>query len=291
MKTTRRQSAPRRIDGELLDAVGLLAAVWTAIALGGAVAPLIGRVPALLASFGLSTALCVVDAAARRPAHQRRAPDRRWPERLPSVLYFFAGFSIAPALVLIATALHWWVGAWTGAPIDMSMRAGVGPAPHPLVDAPAAGTALLASLLLAPFFEEHLYRGRLLPALEPHFGGVAALCATSVLFALPHLERLATIGALLAGLLLGGIRLRTGRTIDCIAMHAGMNFAGCSLAGLAPVSLPVPSVGWGAVAAVGLWALARPPECNRLRASAKRKKASRADRRLPVTRLGRGPAR
>jgi len=235
MQSARTQD--RRRD-DLGDALGLLASVWLVLALGGAVAPLVGARAATLASFGLAGGLCAVDAGlrGRRAPRARPTPGSFCVGLGGAAAFAVAGFLVAPAIVLV-TALF---------------ATSIGLAPPASQRATAGAAALLGSLVLAPAFEEHLYRGRLLPALARRTGPSAAVLVSSALFALPHLTPSNIIGTSLAGLVFGATRLATGRTADCVALHVGMNVAGLSLAGHLPFSTPLPGAGASAAACAAL---------------------------------------
>jgi membrane protease YdiL (CAAX protease family) len=258
----RRSRRARR--GPRAGALPLLVSVWTALAWCGALAPALGRGPALLLSFGLATAFCAIDLAAgasarslaarrrrsARPVRGRRRPGRA---RTGSARPGAAAWRVAGRLLVgVAAGLIVMPGLCV-------LTAGAGRAlglTPPIVAPPLATWGqLLAHGLLAPFFEEHLYRGRLLPALVPRIGRAGALCATSVLFALPHLEPWAVLGAGLAGLVLGARRLATGRVSDCVALHAGLNGAAWATVGPAAALSPLASL---AVAAGGIALLVGP---------------------------------
>lgn len=226
-------------DGALRDALGLLVAVWTALALGGVIAPASGRDPALLGSFGLAAALCAVDRRARareRPRRTRgqgrrpvgatagrcvskrreRGQERaaRLASRLPSAARF-AGFALlGAALAPILGAL---IAAIGGA---------IGLAPHGGPASPPSAIRVLCILALAPCFEEHVYRARLLPALAARIGPLAAVPLSSLAFALPHRTPWSMLASAITGLLLGAWMLRSGRAADCLALHAGINLVG-----------------------------------------------------------------
>lgn len=96
-----------------------------------------------------------------------------------------------------------------------------------LLDASTPGVALAAFasfVVVAPLSEELLFRGVLLRGLGVMHGRVAALVASSALFALAHLGAWsALVYAFVAGVVLGAVALRTGSTIATIALHAGVN--------------------------------------------------------------------
>jgi membrane protease YdiL (CAAX protease family) len=103
---------------------------------------------------------------------------------------------------------------------------------------PGAGrpTLWIATILLAPVFEEVLYRERLLSALRPAMGSGFAIAATSVLFAIPHLEPWRVLGTLLVGLMLGSAMRASGSLALCIGFHMGLNLAGWAC-GVPPVRM------------------------------------------------------
>jgi membrane protease YdiL (CAAX protease family) len=82
-----------------------------------------------------------------------------------------------------------------------------------------------ANLLLAPVFEEILYRERLLSALRPVIGTSAAIGLTSALFALPHVEPWNVLGTLLVGLALGAAMWACRSLALCVGLHMGLNLA------------------------------------------------------------------
>ena len=84
-------------------------------------------------------------------------------------------------------------------------------------------SALLALVLVAPVTEELLFRGWLLQDLKAQYGERRALVWSSVLFGLVHIEPAAVLYAMLGGLVLGAVALRTKSTLASIAMHAGVN--------------------------------------------------------------------
>ncbi len=149
-------------------------------------------------------------------------------------------FALACALVL-ASAPPSWRGRSLGAlllgvPVGLAafpvlvagiVRAGLAlglPEPRGAAGPPGPGMAF-ALLVLAPVFEELLYRGRLLGALRPHLGAPAAVVASGAAFALPHLEPWALLGAFLVGLVLGTAICVTGSLALCVGSHVGLNLA------------------------------------------------------------------
>lgn len=85
---------------------------------------------------------------------------------------------------------------------------------------------LVAFVVLAPVFEELLFRGLLFRGLAASaMGGWGAVVFTAMLFAALHLQydafEIASIFAL--GVVLGAVRLKTNSVYPCIAMHAFTN--------------------------------------------------------------------
>jgi membrane protease YdiL (CAAX protease family) len=231
-----RGSAPATRPAPLGDAVGLLVAVWTALALGGALGGTLGRDAALLGSFALAAGLCAVDAGAR--AAPRRAPGRA--RRRPSPRARAAPCTSIRSLCrprpgTVGRLLGLAVAGWGMTPgiaiVCTALGDALGLSAEPLRTTPPSPPERIATLLLAPAFEEHLYRGRLLPALSSRHGSVPACLVSSVCFALPHIEPRAVLCAALAGLVLGARWHRTRRTSDCVAVHVGMNAAALAAAG------------------------------------------------------------
>ncbi len=83
-------------------------------------------------------------------------------------------------------------------------------------------------LVLAPVFEESLYRGPLISALRDRIGAVGAAVVSSALFALPHATPWASLGTFGVGLGLAALRLSGASLALCVAIHAGLNL-GCLL--------------------------------------------------------------
>ncbi len=77
--------------------------------------------------------------------------------------------------------------------------------------------------ILAPVMEEILMRGFLLGGLSVNYGKVTALLISSALFALLHFNMVQTLSALICGIILGLLYMRTDSLICCIAAHSGYN--------------------------------------------------------------------
>jgi len=77
--------------------------------------------------------------------------------------------------------------------------------------------------LLAPAVEEILMRGFVLGGLKDSTGGGLALLLSSLLFAVLHFNMVQTLSALVCGIALGLLYLRTGSLPCCMLAHCGYN--------------------------------------------------------------------
>ncbi|MBM5799307.1 MAG: CPBP family intramembrane metalloprotease [Cyanobacteria bacterium K_DeepCast_35m_m2_023] len=103
--------------------------------------------------------------------------------------------------------------------LEMVLRA-----PSPLAVVLLAATALV----LAPLFEEVLFRGVLLPVLARVWGGAWAVLLSAAFFAVAHLSLGEFLPLFVLGLGLGWLRLASGRLSASVIMHAlwnGLTFA------------------------------------------------------------------
>jgi len=187
----------------LADALLLLTSVWATLVLCQVLLePGLGRPAAVLVSFTLATALVLASGgrSSPRPGRGRAAAIG---------LGALAGFASYPAwIALIAT-----VGAGLGLEAPAPARAHPGP------------LLAVATVLLAPVFEEILYRERLLGALRQRFGAAAAVPVSSAAFAVAHVEPWAMLGTFLVGHALGALVCLSGSVALCIGLHAGLNLA------------------------------------------------------------------
>ncbi len=169
---------------------------------------ILATVPVLLADLGpgiahvLTFGLCTVLAIrGRRPWPCARAT-------LMSAAGLATGWTLLPGLAAVVL----WVGDGLGLPGPWPRGVGHGPG------------LLAATVVLAPLFEEIIYRDRLLPALVVRVGRGPALLFSSAAFALPHATAWAILGSLIAGLVLGSARLAGRNNLGlCVGIHAGLN--------------------------------------------------------------------
>jgi membrane protease YdiL (CAAX protease family) len=79
------------------------------------------------------------------------------------------------------------------------------------------------AIVLAPLFEEVLFRGVLLPVLGRRFGSVWGVLISAAVFALAHLSLSELVPLFLLGCGLGWLRWRSGRLAPSVLMHAFWN--------------------------------------------------------------------
>lgn len=123
--------------------------------------------------------------------------------------------------------------------------------------APTLATTL-ASCVLAPLFEEMLFRGLLLRAfLQRYPRGVAIVCS-ALYFGVAHLNLYQFFLAFFLGLVLGWLYERSQSLIPCIALHAALNSAVFALSKQAPAeaAAEAPAISANGLAAFWLTALA-----------------------------------
>ena len=77
--------------------------------------------------------------------------------------------------------------------------------------------------LIAPLFEELLFRGLLLEWLRKRLKNSSAIVVSAVLFAAMHAYPIVMPYAFLAGLFMGWVRIRTGSTFTTLIMHVFNN--------------------------------------------------------------------
>lgn len=90
-----------------------------------------------------------------------------------------------------------------------------------LLKSPAA--SLIQVCLIAPFVEEILMRGVVLSGLKETYGTGIALLVSALLFALLHFNMVQTLSAVVCGLFLGLLYIKTNSVFCCIVAHAGYN--------------------------------------------------------------------
>ena len=81
----------------------------------------------------------------------------------------------------------------------------------------------LTAVVLAPLFEEVIFRGVLLPVLARRVGFPAGALLNGLLFAMAHISIGELIPLTVLGTGLALVRLRSGRLLPCVLMHAVWN--------------------------------------------------------------------
>lgn len=81
----------------------------------------------------------------------------------------------------------------------------------------------LTAVVLAPLFEETLFRGVLLPVVARHLGARWAVVISALLFAIAHLSFAELVPLSVLGAGLGLLRWQTGRLAACVCLHAFWN--------------------------------------------------------------------
>lgn len=93
----------------------------------------------------------------------------------------------------------------------------------------SGGWLLVSSVLLAPLFEEIVFRGYVAGVLRSAYGGVAAWIGSAVVFGLVHITPSVAVNAAFCGLVLGFYYLRYRSLVLVIMLHAMNNLTACFL--------------------------------------------------------------
>jgi membrane protease YdiL (CAAX protease family) len=200
-------------------------ALFCAVSIGAALVgiPLLrgalGPRSAVSAGFALAAAVALVYWATRHPVARGR---------------FVAGG------IALGTALFPFLCVVVG---GVGLLLGLEPV-HPATGFRGSNFAWLNALLLAPIFEEVLYRSLLIDLLRPRIGLHAAFAVSAVLFAVSHISPWSIVGGFVVGSLLSAVMARTGRLDLCVGLHAGLN--------LASLGLGTPPPSWTIVASLAL---------------------------------------
>lgn len=84
-------------------------------------------------------------------------------------------------------------------------------------------TTFVHVCILAPVVEEILIRGFVFDSMKCKFSAAFALLVSTFLFALLHFNMVQTLSAVVCGLILGVLFLKTGSILCCIIAHSGYN--------------------------------------------------------------------
>ena len=99
---------------------------------------------------------------------------------------------------------------------------------------PALACFGITAVVLAPLFEETIFRGVLLPVAARELGAPWGVVLSALVFAVAHLSLGELVPLLMLGLGLGWLRWSGGRLSSCVLMHAlwnGLTFANLVLLG------------------------------------------------------------
>lgn len=114
---------------------------------------------------------------------------------------------------------------------------------------------LVILTVVAPIFEEFIFRGVIQHVLEVRLGPVVSIALTAALFALAHGEFPALPIRYAFGLLVGTLALQSGSLWSCIAAHAALNAAvtviSLGFGDRVPVLSGLSSSGVGLISVVG----------------------------------------
>jgi len=87
----------------------------------------------------------------------------------------------------------------------------------------ALGLFAVTAIVLAPLFEETLFRGVLLPVIGQRYGGFWAVVVSALVFGIAHLSLGELPALVVLGLGLGWLRLQSGRLAPSVVMHGLWN--------------------------------------------------------------------
>ncbi len=161
--------------------------------------------------------LLILQLLLRGSSAAERALQWRW-RPLPTSLAWAVSRML---MILPAVALVGWL---------VQQLLGDGGGSNPLLDLVltsrnrlALGCFAFTAVVLAPLFEETLFRGVLLPVLGRSWGRGWGLLVSALSFGVAHLSLAELPALVMLGLGLGWLRLRSGRLGACVLMHGLWN--------------------------------------------------------------------
>lgn len=104
--------------------------------------------------------------------------------------------------------------------------------------------SVLTAVILAPIFEELIYRGIILEGFLSRYKPWQAIALSSILFGIMHMNIWQFIGAGCDGLLFGWLYHRTRSLFLCIILHATTNLAAVLLSSSSDSLFLIDSTGW-----------------------------------------------
>ena len=141
--------------------------------------------------------------------------------KMPLKECVYTRFSVSPIRLLTGYVLMWFVS------IAVEPLSSLLPGDQDALG--GGGWLLISAVLLAPLFEESIFRGYLGGVLRKSYGGLAAWIISAVVFGVVHAIPSVILTATLSGLVLGYYYFRTRSLWMVIALHALNNLTACFL--------------------------------------------------------------
>ena len=141
--------------------------------------------------------------------------------KMPLKECVYTRFSVSPIRLLTGYVLMWFVS------IAVEPLSSLLPGDQDALG--GGGWLLISAVLLAPLFEESIFRGYLGGVLRKSYGGLAAWIISAVVFGVVHVIPSVILTATLSGLVLGYYYFRTRSLWMVIALHALNNLTACFL--------------------------------------------------------------
>ncbi|MEE3328299.1 MAG: CPBP family intramembrane glutamic endopeptidase [Myxococcota bacterium] len=185
--------------------VALVVITWFILDTAPLLVPIVGSDYATFFAFSACTAVVLVSQNPFRPNTQAN----RFPRQIISFISaLISGWALGPLLAAMVVGIGLQLGWQPARPLDASL------------------IGLVSTLLLAPVFEELLYRDRLFVWLTINSTTPMALAVSSLAFALPHPGAISKLAAFLAGMILASTRLLSHGWLPCFGFHVGLNVFG-----------------------------------------------------------------
>lgn len=141
--------------------------------------------------------------------------------KMPLKECVYTRFSVSPIRLLTGYVLMWFVS------IAVEPLSSLLPGDQDALG--SGGWLLISAVLLAPLFEESIFRGYLGGVLRKSYGGLAAWIISAVVFGVVHAIPSVILTATLSGLVLGYYYFRTRSLWMVVALHALNNLTACFL--------------------------------------------------------------
>lgn len=167
--------------------------------------------------------------------------------KMPLKECVYTRFSVSPIRLLTGYVLMWFVS------IAVEPLSSLLPGDQDALG--GGGWLLISAVLLAPLFEESIFRGYLGGVLRKSYGGLAAWIISAVVFGVVHAIPSVILTATLSGLVLGYYYFRTRSLWMVIALHALNNLTACFLRMIDMGDVPVREMLGGGALYWGVYAL------------------------------------